>query len=101
MTLTFKYKNNVVQQCSTFRSSKLIKNKQTNVYEVEECLHLAQSNQHLPRRVGHTNLDVYIYIYMMYVCIYIYIYIYTPNCNTVVIQNSVKKKARRKKPNKN
>jgi len=41
-----------------FRSSKLIKNKQTNVYEVEECLHLAQSNQHLPRRVGHTNLDV-------------------------------------------
>ena len=41
-----------------FRSSKLIKNKQTNVYEVEECFHLAQSNQHLPRRVGHTNLDV-------------------------------------------
>ena len=33
-----------------YRSSKLIKNKQTNVYEVEECLHLAESNQHLPRR---------------------------------------------------
>ena len=42
-----------------YRSSKLIKNKHTNVYEVEECVHLAESNQHLPRRSdGHTNIDI-------------------------------------------
>ena len=33
-----------------FRSSRLIKNKQTYVNEVDECFHLAQSNELLPRR---------------------------------------------------
>ena len=47
-----------VNGLNAFRSSRLIKNKQTNVNEVEECFQLAQSNQHLPRRDGHTNLDV-------------------------------------------
>ena len=41
-----------------FRSSRLIKNKQTNVNEVEECFHLAQSNEHLPRRDEQTDLDL-------------------------------------------
>ena len=41
-----------------FRSSRLIKNKQTNVNEVEECFHLAQSNEHLPRRDQQTDLDL-------------------------------------------
>ena len=41
-----------------FRSSRLIKNKQTNVNEVEECFHLAQLNEHLPRRDQHTDLDL-------------------------------------------
>ena len=32
--------------------------KQSNVNEVEECLYLAQSNEHLPRTDGRTNLDI-------------------------------------------
>ena len=41
-----------------FQSSRLIKNKQTNVNEVDECFHLAQSHEHLPRRDQHTDLDL-------------------------------------------
>ena len=33
-----------------FRHSKLVSNKQTNVYEVEECFKLVENDQCLPRR---------------------------------------------------
>ena len=42
----------------TFQSSRLIKNKQTNVNEVDECFHLARSHEHLPRRDQHNDLDL-------------------------------------------
>lgn len=48
----------------SFRSSRLIKNKQTNVIEVEECFLLAQSNEHLPRRDQHTDLDLTLTVYL-------------------------------------
>ena len=41
-----------------YQCSRLIKHKQTNVNEVEECFHLHQSNDHLPKRDGHTNLEI-------------------------------------------
>lgn len=51
---TYGYKVNGIVAC---RSWKLIKNKQANVYEVEGCLHLAESNQHLSGRSdGRTNI---------------------------------------------
>ena len=42
----------------TYCSSKLISNKQTNVYEVEECLHLGDVGEHLPRRQKTDSVDV-------------------------------------------
>ena len=47
-----------VNGIAAFRSSRLIKNKQTNVNEVQECFHLAQSHEYLPRRDLHTDLDL-------------------------------------------
>ena len=32
--------------------------KHSNVNEIEECLYLSQSSEHLPRSDGHTNLDI-------------------------------------------
>ena len=39
----------------SYRQSRLIRNKQTNVYEVEECLQMANSSEQLPKRAQHSN----------------------------------------------
>jgi hypothetical protein len=34
----------------TYRSSKLVSRKQTNVYAMEECMELGDNSSHLPKR---------------------------------------------------
>lgn len=43
----------------SYRQSALMRKKQTNVYEVEDCLQLAKASEQLPKRSQHSNnIDV-------------------------------------------